>query len=81
MHDIDAAFLEWKIQTLEKKKKSIERSLHRKDRKGRTRLLIQTGALCEKYFDIEDLSLSEREDVFKLFSSYVKNNIPSKFKK
>ena len=81
MHDIDAAFLEWKIQTLEKKKKAIERALHRKDRKGRTRLLIQTGALCEKYFDIEDLSLSEREDVFKLFSSYVKNNIPSNLKK
>ncbi|HZK85361.1 MAG TPA: hypothetical protein VFC58_11970 [Desulfosporosinus sp.] len=81
MHDIDAAVFEWKIKTLENKKKAIERALHRQDRKGRTRLLIQTGALCEKYFDIEDFSLSEREDVFKLFSAYVKNNIPSNFKK
>ena len=81
MHDIDAAVFEWKIKALENKKKAIERALHRQDRKGRTRLLIQTGALCEKYFDIEDLSLSEREEVFKFFSSYVKNNISSQLKK
>jgi len=82
MHDIDAAVFEWKIKVLENKKKSIERALHRQDRKGRrTRLLIQTGALCEKYFDIEDLTLPEREEVFTLFSSYVKANIPSQLKK
>jgi len=81
MHDIDAAVFEWKIKVLENKKQAIERALHRQDRKGRTRLLIQTGALCEKYFDMEDLSLSEREDVFKLFSSYIKNNIPLSLKK
>jgi len=81
MHDIDAAVFEWKIKALENKKKAMERALHRQDRKGRTRLLIQTGALCEKYFDIEHLSLSEREDVFKLFSSYIKNNIPLSLKK
>ena len=79
MHDIDAAVFEWKIKALENKKKAMERALHRQDRKGRTRLLIQTGALCEKYFDMEDLSLSEREDVFKFFSSYIKNNIPLNF--
>ena len=81
MHDIDAAVFEWKIKALENKKKAMERALHRQDRKGRTRLLIQTGALCEKYFDMEDLSLSEREEVFKLFSSYIKNNIPLSLKK
>ena len=79
MNDID--IVEYKIKILEEKKKSIEISLHRQDRKERTRLLIQTGALCEKYFDIEHLALSEREEVFKLFSSYIKNSVPLKYKK
>ena len=79
MNDIDV--VEWKIKLLEEKKKTIEKSLHRQDRKDRTRLLIQTGALCEKYFDIENLSLSEKEEIFKLFSSYIKTNIPLKYKK
>jgi len=79
MNDID--IIEIKIKNLEEKKKVIEKSLHRQDRKDRTRLLIQTGALCEKYFDIENLLLSQREEIFKLFSSYIKNNIPEKYKK
>lgn len=79
MNDIDT--VEYKIKILEDKKKSIEFSLHRQDRKERTRLLIQTGALCEKYFDIEHLALSDREEVFKLFSSYIKNSVPLKYKK
>jgi len=79
MNDIDV--VEYKIKLLEEKKKAIEKSLHNQDRKTRTRLLIQTGALCEKYFDIETLLLPEREAVFKLFSLYIKNNIPLKYKK
>jgi len=79
MNDIDK--IEWKIKILEEKKKTIEKSTHIQERKNRTRLLIQTGALCEKYFDIENLSLSQREEIFKLFSSYIKNNIPVKYKK
>lgn len=51
-----------------------------KKRKERTKRLIQTGALCEKYFEISHLNLSEREEVFKIFSSYIKNNLPKKFK-
>ena len=79
MNDIEV--IENKIKLLEEKKKSFHKSLHTQDRKARTRLLIQTGALCEKYFDIETLSLSEREEIFKLFSSYIKNNIPLKYRK
>ena len=79
MNNIDA--VECKIKILEEKKKSLEKSIHNQDRKDRTRLLIQTGALCEKYFDVENLLLSEREEIFKLFSSYIKNNIPIKYKK
>jgi len=73
--------IENKIKLLEEKKKTFQKSIHTQDRKDRTRLLIQTGALCEKYFDIENLLLSEREEVFKLFSSYIKNKIPVKYKK
>lgn len=79
MNDIDV--VENKIKILEEKKKSIEKSLHNQDRKARTRLLIQTGALCDKYFNIENLSLFEKEEIFKLFSAYIKNNIPIKYKK
>ena len=79
MNDIE--IIEWKIKMLQEKKKAIERSGHTQDRKDRTRLLIQTGALCEKYFDIENLLLSQREEIFKLFSPYIKNNIPLKYKK
>ena len=79
MNDIE--IIEFKIRNLEEKKKVIEKSLHTQDRRTRTRLLIQTGALCEKYFDIENLLLSQREEIFKLFSPYIKNNIPLKYKK
>ena len=79
MNDIE--IVETKIKLLEEKKKTFQKSLHTQSRKDRTRLLIQTGALCEKYFDIENLTLLEREDTFKLFSSYIKNNIPIKYKK
>ena len=78
MNDIE--IVENKIKLLEEKKKTFQKSLHTQSRKDRTRLLIQTGALCEKYFDIENLTLNEREEIFNLFSSYIKNNIPIKYK-
>ena len=79
MNDIE--IVENKIKLLEEKKKTFQKSLHTQSRKDRTRLLIQTGALCEKYFDMEGLTLLEKEEIFKLFSSYIKNNIPIKYKK
>jgi len=78
MNDIE--IVENKIKLLEEKKKSFQKSLNTQSRKSRTRLLIQTGALCEKYFEIGNLSLTEREEFFKLFSSYIKNHIPVKYK-
>ncbi|MFC5714399.1 hypothetical protein ACFPU1_16760 [Thalassorhabdus alkalitolerans] len=51
------------------------------DRKQRTRRLIQKGALAEKYFNIEHLTVEETEEVFKIFSAYVQGNLPNKFKK
>lgn len=50
-------------------------------RKERTRLLIQKGALLDKYFEIENLNAAETEQFLKIFSDYVRNKKPDKFKK
>lgn len=61
-----------------KKSKYIEST---KKRKERTRKLIQKGALLDKYFDTENLSIDETEDFLKIFSNYIKENKPDKYKK
>lgn len=71
-----------KIETLKLQKKILransEQNLNRKER---TRKLIQKGALLEKYFDIDHLSVEETEEILTIFSEYVKANTPLKFKK
>lgn len=52
-----------------------------KDRKERTRLLIQKGALLDKYFETEILSVDDTENLLKIFSNYVNSNKPDKYKK
>ena len=52
-----------------------------KKRKERTRLLIQKGTLLDKYFEIDNLNTDETEQFLKIFSDYVKNKKPDKFKK
>lgn len=52
-----------------------------KERKARTRRLIQKGALLEKYFEIDNLSVEETEEFLKQFSSYVKTHKLEKYKK
>lgn len=44
--------LEMKIETMKAKKLQLEARLREKERKERTRRLIQVGAIFEKYFDI-----------------------------
>lgn len=61
-----------------KKSKYLEST---KERKERTRKLIQKGALLDKYFDTENLSINETEDFLKIFSNYIKENKPDKYKK
>lgn len=61
-----------------KKSKYLEST---KERKARTRKLIQKGALLDKYFDTENLSINETEDFLKIFSNYIKENKPDKYKK
>lgn len=61
-----------------KKSKYLEST---KKRKERIRKLIQKGALLDKYFDTENLSIDETEDFLKIFSNYIKENKPDKYKK
>jgi len=52
-----------------------------KTRKERTRLLIQKGALLDKYFETESLSVDDTENLLKAFANYVNSNKPDKYKK
>ena len=42
---------------------------------------LQRGALLEKYFDCDNLSVDDTEDLLKTFSNYVNGNKPDKHKK
>ena len=53
----------------------------KKKRKARSRRLIQKGALFEKYFEAENLSNDESEQLLKIFANYVNKNKPDKNKK
>ena len=70
--------LKEKITQLQQKKKQLENDTRRKlsweKRKARTKRLIETGALAEKYFGIEDFTIEQREKVFQTFSEFVKKN-------
>ena len=46
-----------KIAQLEERKKHINYLSKNRERKARARRLIETGALAEKYFEIEQLSI------------------------
>ena len=73
-----------RIKKLEQEKNRLERSLsrdHQIERKKRTRRLIQKGALLEKYFESEHLSVEETEELLKTFSSYINGNKNEKFKR
>lgn len=50
-------------------------------RKKRTKRLIEKGALLEKYFEIDYLTVEETEEFLKVFSEYIKANKPNKFQK
>lgn len=61
-----------------KNKEKLERQ---KERKKRANRLIETGALAEKYFEIHKLSIAEREELFKMFATFIKSNKPNHLKK
>lgn len=61
-------------------KKQMEYSKKENTRRERAKRLIQTGALCENYFELHGLSIEEREELFKIFSDFIISNKPIKFK-
>jgi len=52
--------LEKKLEQLKARKQQVESRMKEKERKERTRRLIQVGAIFEKYFDIEDVDQAEK---------------------
>lgn len=83
------------VQRLNQQKQKLQEKINReeriikqqaylqrsKERKTRTRRLIQKGALLEKYFEIDNLSVAETEDFLKRFSGYVKAHKLKKYQK
>ena len=69
--------LQEKVKGLQQKKKRLANETMRKisweNRKARTKRLIETGALAEKYFALEELSVEDREKIFQTFSAFVKS--------
>lgn len=72
---------EKRISQLEERKAYIENLKKERERKKRAHRLIQTGALVEKYLELKNLSLEEREELLKVFATYINTNKPNKFKK
>jgi len=64
--------LEEKIEKMKAKKQQIEARKKEKERKARTRRLIQVGAIFESHFDIQ--SEEEAEKIAKALQSYVGRN-------
>ena len=81
--DINSINLE--IKQLEEKRDNLIKRMRyessRNARKERTRRLIETGALAEKYFNLYNLNIEEREDLFKMFEGFINANKLDKFKK
>lgn len=77
--------VENEIRSLKKKKsdllKQVQYRASKNYRKERARRLIETGALAEKYFEIENLSIPEKEELFKMFSPFIIGNKTKKHQK
>ena len=71
--------LKKQITDLQKRKNQLQNETQRRvsweQRKARTKRLIETGALAEKYFGMENLTIEQREKVFQTFSEFVKSKI------
>lgn len=65
------------IEKAELKKNRLKK-INRKERAHR---LITKGAMLEKYFECEHLSVDETEELLKIYANYINNNKPDKFKK
>lgn len=50
-------------------------------RKERAHRLIRKGDLLEKYFECDDLTPDQTEELLRIFADYINGNKPNKFKK
>lgn len=73
--------LKKRLNKLISKLANLNTTKAKKKRKERSRRLIQKGALFEKYFEVEKLSVDESEELLKIFADYVNVNKPDKYKK
>ncbi|MGG3941200.1 hypothetical protein ABEV54_07075 [Peribacillus psychrosaccharolyticus] len=64
--------LEEKMEQIKKKKQQLANRLQVKERKDRTRRLIEVGAIFEKYFEIE--GQEEAEKIAISLKNYVETN-------
>lgn len=51
------------------------------NRKERAHRLIRKGALLEKYFECDNLTPDQTEELLRIFADYINENKPNKFKK
>ncbi|EAD3614959.1 hypothetical protein A4Q63_14430 [Listeria monocytogenes] len=76
---IESQELNEQIKELKRKKNRLQNETKRRvsweQRKLRTKRLIETGALAEKYFGLEEFTLEQREKIFQTFSEFVKGKI------
>ncbi|ALJ23223.1 hypothetical protein AO203_04550 [Lactobacillus gallinarum] len=67
-------------QKIEREDFKLRQSKYYESRKARSRRLIQKGALLEKYFQANSLSVEQTEDLLKIFANYVNAHKPDKLK-
>lgn len=80
-HETELKKIERELEYLKIAKRELQFQDKQHDRKKRTKRLIETGALCEKYFDMYHMTIEDREEVFKIFSNYIQANTPNRFHK
>jgi Cft2 family RNA processing exonuclease len=80
-HETELKKIERELEYLKITKRELQFQDKHHDRKKRTKRLIETGALCEKYFDMYPMTMEDREEVFKIFSNYIQANTPNRFHK
>ena len=72
------ARLKQKIEQEDFKLRQSKYYENRQARKARSRRLIQKGALLEKYFQANNLSVEQTEELLKTFADYVNTHKPDK---
>ena len=66
------------MEQLKARKQQVESRMKEKEKKERTRRLIQVGAIFQKYFDIEDVDQAEK--IVFAVQDFVKENKKQIFK-